>query len=248
MEQKRDPTLGAESGGRPVSGWRRVWAFLNTPLGATVAGGLLVAVVVAVFLETGNQQTPGPGGSPGVSEIQPPANATEEAAQRSFWSQPPQVFEGAEGTLSYPGDGNGPYIGEVAAVELGDVVALTPRELVEDGARYAGLPVFLVGQVAGQQARRSEFIDRELRLVGREPGFEAYVATDDIAALETGDRVYALGRIAAAGEATTTTGTRGQAAYFLSLLNENGGTVELGLLQPGSGAIARALRKVRRKR
>lgn len=89
-----------------------------------------------------------------------------------------------------------------ATVTAGDVVALTPRDAWREGATYEGKPLYLVGRVLDEHTQNTRFLPHhEIKLRGYTNGFVAYLATDSpsLAKVTSGELVYALGFVAAAG-------------------------------------------------
>ena len=221
---------GSESSTGKTGLAHRVWRFVNQNLIATILGGLITTIVggfVVALILTGGGEESNPTDEPSVEQTpppKPPRDAVEEAARRPSWIEPPERFSEALGKLSYEGDGNGPYIGQVAALDLtGDLQAFSPRELVDEAPGIQGLPVIVVGRVLSDSKQQSRFgAEREVRIGGRERS-EVLIGTDGLGGFERGEVVYATGRVAARGTTETIQGRRVQAVYFLALLNENGG-------------------------
>lgn len=233
--------------------YRHVWHGLNTPLLATIVGGVIVAVVIIVLGGSGgadddNGTDSGGGTGEAPTTEAPPKSATDEAARRGFWDGDPQVLSGGERTPNYEGDGLGPYIAQAAAIDIfeADLTVYTPRNLVEEAASLRGLSVVLVGRVVSDVKTASGFLlSREVRVVGGERGYDVYIGTDNRGRFEPGTVVWASGRVAAVGRSETPSGRAAQSAYFLSIVNENGGEVDAIGRNPGSRAIRRTARSVR---
>lgn len=125
---------------------RRGWRQLNeAPLLVQIVGGTVAAVLAALVLLAlafDSRDSPNSTGGASREALEDPRNATEEIATRSLWRDPPQLFAQGEDTLSYEGDGNGPYIGQVVATDFfGNVQAYDPEGLAQAGASIQGLPV-----------------------------------------------------------------------------------------------------------
>jgi hypothetical protein len=203
-------------GTHPVRGWLKEHGvkLVLAPLIAAVGAGLILYYAFGIGGSETSTSRPGGGRS-----VPTPENRTDEAAQRSFWTSPPQTYKGANESIA-----------ETASVRSGEVIAVTPRGLVEKGANEEGHSIFLVGRVLTSQVRKSKFEDPyfglgdykfiELHLEGREKGYDAYVAASplvaDGVAVAAGDTIFALGRVAAIGTSTDPAGHRRQTAYFMS--------------------------------
>jgi hypothetical protein len=89
-----------------------------------------------------------------------------------------------------------------ATVAAGDLVALTPKDVWAHGADYEDKPVYLVGRVLVDRTLKTRYAPHhEIKLRGYTDGYIAYLATDSrsLAAVRSGDIVYALGYVAATG-------------------------------------------------
>lgn len=147
----------------------------------------------------------------------PPSSVLEQIEDSSVWSEPPLLFETADDTLSFPGD----TAWSVAAVESGDVIALTPEELADQAVRYQGVPVYVVGRVEDVRAVPDQFgMENEVRLTAAD-GSVAYLGSGQFLASE-GDLIFALGRIAAVGQARLPSGAPLDVAYLLTLNPSSG--------------------------
>jgi hypothetical protein len=141
---------------------------------------------------------------------------------------------------------NEPVNGQ-ADVSNGDVNAYTPRELAEDGPLYEGDALYVVGRVVAQRERKSDNgIDREFQILGKDPGYDAFVGGNALASsVDIGVIVFALGRIAAVGETSIRRGRRVQTVYVLALSDPG----DLGDIGPvdftRSGSIRRAVKGIR---
>ncbi len=243
-EQKQDANQEA-------TWYVQAWRKLNGPLVATIVGGLVVAVLAAIIFG-GSDDSPGaPQGSSTIAtsasvQSSPPKSATEEAARRPIWAAPPVTFADASGVTDFVGDGNGPYVAETAAIVGADVRAFTPKELYDDAADIAGLPVIVVGRVVSDVAQRSAFrVTHAVRLVGADPAYDVYVGAE-VAGYSSGDVVYARGRVAAQGESRDAAGHGRQTTYFLATVNGNGGGIDSVLdFEHGSDAILSRARAAR---
>jgi hypothetical protein len=227
-----------------------VWAWVRHPVVAGIISTVIAALILLWVFGIGQKDNgtvvTGPNGDQTV--VEEAKNATEEAATQPFWTAPPNLIADAHKNFSFEGDGLGPYIAEVAAVDpySGEPRVYPPRQLVEEASQLAGLPILLVGLVENSQSIAGRYIDQEVHLVGAAKSFDAYVGTDDIASVSRGDLTIALGRVAAVGQSKDLSGSGRRTAYFLSLLNDNGGGIRsLSLLGfPASGPVWRAARAV----
>jgi hypothetical protein len=210
---------------------------------STVVGGLIVLAVgtVVTLSITGGSDSPQPA-QPGARLPAPakPKTPLDEVVARPFWKTQPETFKNVQDASDSP----------TATVESGDVVAFTPRELVETGASWDGKPIYLVGRVVGSQDLKTAFpyrggVSEEVHVVGRDLHFDAYIGTDGALFPSRGDVVFALGAVAAIGESTNATGRRIQTAYFLS----EGDSDNSGIAGPitGSDAIRKAIKAVKPK-
>jgi hypothetical protein len=188
------------------------WGVIShNPLISSVVAGLVVlfvSVPVSLLILDGDDGSSGttPGASNQPVEPDPPENPMEEVAQRPFWVEPPETFEDAD-----------VEIGDTTQMFLGDVTAVTPRELVESAPEYEGRSIYLVGKVIAEFPLGDEsHIGDEYRIKGVADHFDAYIGTDLGVALK-GEVIYALGRVAARGESRSFGEGRFQTAYFLSL-------------------------------
>jgi hypothetical protein len=208
----------------------------------------VLAALVLLALAFDSRDSPNSTGGASREALEDPRNATEEIATRSPWRDPPQLFAQAEDTLSYEGDGNGPYIGQVVATDsFGNVQAYDPEGLAQAGASIQGLPVILVGRVVTDTSQRSEFdVTREVRVVGENRSFDAYIGTDNLGAFPAGTVVYAIGRLAAVGPTETPDGAKLQSSYFLATLNNNGGEVREVAFDAASRAVLVIAKPLRR--
>jgi hypothetical protein len=208
----------------------------------------VLAALILLLLAFDSRDSPNSTGGASREALEDPRNATEEIATRSLWRDPPQLFAQAEDSLSYEGDGNGPYIGQVVATDsFGNVQAYDPEGLAQAGASVQGLPVILVGRVVTDTSQRSEFdVTREVRVVGENRSFDAYIGTDNLGAFPTGTVVYAIGRLAAVGPTETPDGAKLQSSYFLATLNNNGGEVREVAFDAASRAVLAIAKPLRR--
>lgn len=221
---------------------RRVWRVItHNPLASATVAGIVVLLFGYFVLDPfGGSETQRPGivvtgqGKPHEAPEQPPKNATEEAAQRTFWASPPQTFAAAGER------GRG-----AAAVSLGDVLAFTPRELVERAPSFEGESIYLVGRVVAVQQRKStNGLDLEVHVRGREPDYDAYIGTGNtLQVFQAGEVVYALGQVAAVGESKSQAGRRVNTLYFFASDTEFDTVVDVG-----SREIRRAAKAVRKRR
>ncbi|MDQ4144924.1 MAG: hypothetical protein M3198_14535 [Actinomycetota bacterium] len=172
-----------------------------------------------------------------------PRNVLEQIEQSDVWLEPPTVFESADGSES--GEAGVPW--NVAAVQLGDVIALTPEELVDDGLRYEGAPIYIVGRVSNRRSVPTGFgLEEELELLGRD-GTVAYVGSAGSLFGAEGDLIFALGRLAALGRAQVGDGRAARAAYFLAMEPDGGGNYDIGLVRGLGLDLSPAIRDAARR-
>jgi hypothetical protein len=226
----------------------KVKNWMQSNLGATIVGGIVVGVVLLLvgYLAfgqggsgsgTSTTVVEGPGGP--VTRTEPeekPKDAVEEAAQRPFWIAPPTTYESAE-----------KYEGEVAALSYvrTDLLVGFPKEIYEEPEPFVGKPFYIVGRVVSQTPLPHSFYGRELRLISGEPGYDAYVgATAYLTNVRDGEIVLARGRLAAEGETKQPDGGTFRSIYFLATFEGNGGEVEEDILPPSSGTLRAAIKRV----
>jgi hypothetical protein len=147
-----------------------------------------------------------------ATQAKPPAQlktVQDEIRSLDVWQGVPDTFK----------------IGEVenyetrAEVDSADVAAYTPRELWSDATYYEQDPVYIVGRVISDRARKTEFLpSHEDELRGYARDYEAYVAAEygELDTVRSGDVVFALGYVAATGNAKRLDGKLVRAVYFVT--------------------------------
>lgn len=220
-----------------------LWSTISAhPMVVAIVGGVIVLLIGAYVFGIGRSDgSSSPAATPGTDST--PDNVMEEVAARPFWASAPRLYDDAAGQRS--SDDNNISEGSVSE---GDVVAVTPRDLIERASRYAGKSVYLVGKVAAQEDLNTKHgLTTEYHLRGDEPGFDAYIAQDDerVVRAPNGGVVYALGRLAAAGESTHARGRTIKTVYFFCFNFCEFELVDGFLSQAESPAIRRAARGLR---
>jgi hypothetical protein len=194
-------------------------------LGAVLAGIVLLALgahvpyLQAASNESGKQAAPQKSGK--ITNVQ------QEVAALGVWSGMPETY--AVGDLKAT-------VSDAVRTATGRLAALTPPELWRRGPDFAGRPIFLVGQVRELARRRRQFIPgEEIVVVGRDPGYRVFLATNNpaLAHVQTDDLVYALGYLVATGY-----GNGLRVGYFVSV--DASGAGEVSDLSPSNPVARRA--------
>lgn len=211
------------------------------PIVASIIASIAAALILATIFGIGRSSDPPGQGAPTGADSTPD-NVMEEVAARPFWASTPRLYKGAD---EQPDSDSGVYEGSVLE---GDAVAVTPQDLIERASRYEGKSVYLVGKVVGEEDLNTKHgLTTEYHLRSRSEEFDAYIAQDDrrTEAAPNGGVVYALGRLAAAGESTDSRGRRIKTAYFFCFNFCEFDLVDDFLSPTRSPAIRRATRGLR---
>lgn len=211
---------------------------MEHPAWAGISGVVaVVGLILLVLTRGGGERLP-------ISEG-PPRSLLEQIEQNDLWVEPPTIFDSADDTFSFPGE----TAWSVAAVDAGDVVALTPEELIDEAVRYEGVPIYIVGRVQDARTVADDFgVDQELQLVDAD-GSIAYVASRSPSGAE-GSIIFALGRVAAIGQTRIPSGATREAVYFLTVNPSSGvdfDTWDLKLVKgvhPVAPSILKAARRL----
>lgn len=222
------------------------WRKLGHPAWAGV--GVILATLIgiasiALTTSSGGDESGVIPASPVPTAAASPRNVLEQIEQSDVWVEPPTVF----GSVDDPASGAAGVPWDVAAVQLGDVIALTPEELVDEGIRYEGAPIYIVGRVSNRRSLPTDFgLEEELELLGRD-GTVAYVGSAGSLFGAEGDLIFALGRLAALGRAEVAAGRRARAAYFLAMEPGGGGNYDIGLVRGLGLDLSPAIRDAARR-
>jgi hypothetical protein len=157
----------------------------------------------------------------GITDIQ------QEVAALDVWSGPPETY--VVGDLKAT-------VADAVTSSTGELVAMTPPELWRRGPKFAGRPVFLVGQVRERASRLRRFIPREeIVVAGRDQSYRVFLATNNPAlfGVHEGDLVYALGYLVATGR-----GEGLRVGYFVTV--EASGAGDVSGLDPSNHVAKRA--------